>query len=233
MTEDKTKNNTDRSIRQNSSSKDDMSDDASEYPKESKPRTTTTPDQNGPAQQDAPSLSSVEIEEIVRRSFGGLDEILTSLTSELESEKEKRLRLMAEYENYRRRTQTNFQKIISEAVERILLKLLPVLDDFERLFENDPYQMDSETLLQGVDLIYRKLLDQLESEGLQSIESGGNPFDVNLHEAISEKEDNSIPPGIIVSEAEKGYYLKDKVIRHSKVVVSRSSDAMDDGGGDG
>ncbi|MDP8228259.1 MAG: nucleotide exchange factor GrpE [Candidatus Electryoneaceae bacterium] len=216
MTEDKTKNDTEKIIQEDSSSKDDKSVDVSE-------------DIKGKENGEEAQISPVDMEEIVKRSLGNLDEILKGLTDKIASEKEKRMRLMAEYENYRRRTQANFQKIIRESVERIILKLLPVLDDFERLFENDPYQVDCKTMLKGADLIYRKLLEQLEAEGLQPIESHGQPFDVNLHEAISEKEDKMIPPGIIVSEVEKGYYLKDKVIRHSKVIVSRASDNMDDG----
>ena len=149
-----------------------------------------------------------------------LENELFSLKTELDQEKEKRLRLVAEYDNYRRRTQAEFNSLIQQAGERLILKLLPVLDDFQRLFDQDQAKLSVEELYHGIELINKKLVDTLGSEGLEPIDSLDLPFDAEIHEAIAQFEDPEKDNGIVIAEAEKGFMLGDKIIRHPKVVVN-------------
>ncbi len=145
---------------------------------------------------------------------------IEQLKRELEQEREKNLRTLADYDNFRKRTQSEFGRIIKTAGERLIAQMLPVLDDFERLFDHDPSELKDTSLLKGVEMIRQKLNDVLTSEGLQSIEAVGEPFDAELHEAMAQIKDRSKPDGVIIEETEKGYRLGDKIIRFSKVIVN-------------
>ncbi len=147
---------------------------------------------------------------------------IEELDKELAIEKDKRLRNLAEFDNFRRRSRSDLKLLTQNATERVLLQMLPVLDDCERMNLQDIEKMELDTLLKGTRLIYRKLQDRLGSLDLTPIKSEGEPFDVNLHEAISEIESDDVEPGTIITEVEKGYKLKDKVIRHAKVIVSKA-----------
>jgi len=128
-------------------------------------------------------------------------------------------RLKAEFDNFRKRTIKEKEEYSKYASEKLILALLPVLDNFERAVDSASANKDYESLSQGVNLIFRQFFKVLEDEGLKSIESVGIEFDPNVHEAFlreaSDKEEN-----IILEELQKGYYLKDKVIRPSRVKVS-------------
>lgn len=128
-------------------------------------------------------------------------------------------RLKAEFDNFRRRTQKEKEDIAKYASEKIIISLLPVLDNFERAVDSTRTNQDFEAYAQGVAMILKQFRKVLEDEGLKAIEAVGEEFDPNLHEALlreeSEQEEN-----IILEEIQKGYFLKDKVIRHSKVKVS-------------
>lgn len=143
---------------------------------------------------------------------------------ELELEKDRRLRLLAEYDNYRKRTQSEYRTMLQLAGERIITQLLPILDDFNRLSKHDGETIDAEGLIPGVLLIQRKLEDTLKSEGLKPIESEGEPFNAHVHEAVAQTTDVTKPGGIVLTEVEKGYYLGEKIIRHPKVVVNNLSE---------
>lgn len=149
-----------------------------------------------------------------------LEKSLEELKVELEAEQEKRLRALADWDNYRRRTQHEFEQIIKGAGERLIKQMLPVIDDFERLFDQDTSKVDNSTLLQGVELIYKKVWTALTAEGLEPTEALDKPFDAELHEAMAQIEDPSKPSFTVINEVEKGYRLGDKIIRHAKVIVS-------------
>lgn len=135
---------------------------------------------------------------------------------------DKYLRLYAEFENFRRRTNKEKVDIISSASEGVVKDLLPVLDDFERAIANNDKTDDIESLKEGFHLIFNKLSHVLTTKGLKSMEVGQVPFDSEMHEAIA-----NIPApeetlkGKVVDTVEKGYYLNDKVIRYAKVVVGQ------------
>ncbi len=142
------------------------------------------------------------------------------LRSELEKEKDKFLRLFAEFENYKKRTSRERMDLFKTAGQEVVTALLPVLDDFDRaLKELD--RSGEEDLFKGVGLIYNKLKDTLAGKGLEEIEvSQGDTFDAELHEAVTQiqaPEDRL--KGKVVDVIEKGYKLGDRIIRYPKVVV--------------
>lgn len=135
---------------------------------------------------------------------------------------DKFLRLYAEFDNYRRRTAKQQIDLQRTAASETIRAVLPVLDDFERAIDSNQKIEDPETLKQGFELIYNKFKSTLEKSGLKEIEAKEQPFDTDLHEAVT-----NIPApteelkGKVVDVVEKGYYLNDHVIRFSKVVVGQ------------
>lgn len=134
--------------------------------------------------------------------------------------KDQYLRTAAEFENYKRRTDAERAEFFAYAGERVLNDMLPVLDDFDRTMESFDKSHDKDALKKGIDLVYAKFRSVLEKQGLKPMQSDGTKFDVNLHEAILQQPDESKEPETVLNTVEKGYYLKDKVLRHAKVVVS-------------
>lgn len=126
-------------------------------------------------------------------------------------------RLQADFENYKRRTEKEKENCIVYASESMIKDLLPFLDSFELALNN---KENKEEFLKGVELIYSQLWELLENKGLKSIDCKDKPFDPNCHEALlSEKSDK--PENTVIQELQKGYMLKDKIIRPSKVKVSK------------
>ena len=99
-------------------------------------------------------------------------------------------------------------------------KLLPALDDLDAMEKLDTGKTDAESLRKGLKLIIAKLLDILGSEGLKPMEALGEPFDPNLHDALTVMQDQQQPPGVVLMEHQRGYLLGNKVLRHAKVVVN-------------
>jgi molecular chaperone GrpE len=135
---------------------------------------------------------------------------------------DKYMRLYAEFDNYRRRTNKEKVDLISSAGEGILKDLLPVMDDFERAIKNNETADDIESVKEGFHLIFNKFRHILESKGLKSMNSKGEVFDSELHEAIANvPAPSEAEKGKNLDEVEKGYYLNEKVIRYAKVVVGQ------------
>lgn len=133
---------------------------------------------------------------------------------------DKYLRLTAEYDNYRRRTLKEKMELSKSAGEEILQSMLPVIDDFDRALESIDESQDIEAVKEGIHLIYNKFRDVMEQQGVKEIEAKDQEFDTDKHEAVSKipapSEDMK---GKVVDVVQKGYYLNDKVLRFSKVVV--------------
>jgi molecular chaperone GrpE len=144
------------------------------------------------------------------------------LLQELEASKDKYLRLVAEFENYKRRNAKERMELIQTAGKDIIVSLLPVLDDCDRAEKQINNSDDITHLKEGVMLVFNKLRTTLQSKGLKPMESKDSDFDVEKHEAIAEIEapDPSLK-GKVVDEVEKGYYLNDKLIRFAKVIVGK------------
>ncbi len=140
---------------------------------------------------------------------------------ELKALKEKYVRLAAEYENYRKRSSREIESILRTANENLVKEMLPIIDNLDLATEHREKKTTLEEYVKGIALIEDQLRVILSRAGLKHIEAIGKPFDPNLHEAILQMESKEYEPGIVVNETQKGYLFGDKVIRHSKVVVSK------------
>jgi Molecular chaperone GrpE (heat shock protein) len=156
-----------------------------------------------------------------------LEEKVVKLEGDLESAKTQvaeyyaRLqRLQAEFDNYRKRTVKEKEDISKYAAEQLVCEILPVLDNFERAINSVQKNQDIAAYAQGVEMIFRQLYNVLIKEGLTVIEAVGQAFDPNIHEAILSVESEEHPENTVIEEVQKGYYLKDRVLRPSMVKVS-------------
>ncbi|HRE64845.1 MAG TPA: nucleotide exchange factor GrpE [Ferruginibacter sp.] len=143
------------------------------------------------------------------------------LENELQEQKDKYLRLFAEFDNYKRRTAKERVELIQTAGKEILLSMLEVLDDCDRAENQIEKSEDLEQVKGGVKLVFNKLKSVLTQKGLQPVQSLDTDFDVEKHEAISEIEAGEEKKGKVVDEIEKGYTLNGKQIRFAKVVVGK------------
>jgi len=143
-----------------------------------------------------------------------------SLTNEFEVLKDKYLRLLAEFDNYKKRREREVSEFIEYANVTIIEELLTVLDDIERSL-NSSDKVSTESLHQGVELIYKKFLNILERKGLERIKAQGETFNPELHDALMYIASDEAGSNVILDEIARGYKIKNKIIRHSKVIVSK------------
>jgi molecular chaperone GrpE len=170
-------------------------------------------------------INAQELETIETPPAIETGESSTAAVSEAGQLKDQLLRTMADFENYKRRTQKEFGQIVQNANEKLIVEILPVIDDMERALKaskeistDDP---KIQQFVQGLEFIYKKMTKALQDKGLRAMDSVNTVLDPELHDAlmivdVPEKESNTI-----VEEHEKGYYLYDKVIRHAKVIVNK------------
>jgi molecular chaperone GrpE len=135
------------------------------------------------------------------------------------------LRKVAEFENFKRRTREEKEILTQLGTEILMRDLLPVIDDFERSLEAGRDHADFNAFYDGVQIIYNKLLRTLEQRGLQPMNAKGKPFDVEYHDALLQVPSSEVEPGTVVDVIEKGYLMRDRVLRHAKVTVARESDS--------
>lgn len=147
---------------------------------------------------------------------------LETAQEEIEQLKDKYLRSVAEFDNYRKRTLKEKAELILNGGEKAVQAILPVIDDMERAIENGQKTDDPEVLREGMDLIYHKFMKALESLGVKKIETEGADFNTDMHEAVA------MVPGMgddkkgkVIDCLQTGYQLNDKVIRHAKVAVGQ------------
>ncbi|MDE5989232.1 MAG: nucleotide exchange factor GrpE [Duncaniella sp.] len=171
--------------------------------------------------------NSVEDEEneMINKQLSDIDALTQQLKdaeAQVEKEKKEYLFLMAEFDNFRKRTVKEKSDIIRNASESVLKGLLPIVDDFERGLEASAKLEDPASIREGMELIYQKLVKFLAANGVKPIESNGQPFDAELHEAIAmvPVTDES-QKGIVIDTPTKGYTINDKVLRHAKVAVGQ------------
>ncbi len=149
-------------------------------------------------------------------------EEIIELQAQVAEQKDKFLRLYAEFENYKKRTMKERLDLIKTAGQETIKKILPVLDDFDRAKQSAEDESTNEQFSDGVLLVYDKLHSTLKAQGLIVMETNGHDFDPELHAAISEIPASSEEmKGKIIDTVENGYYLNDKIIRHAKVVVGK------------
>jgi molecular chaperone GrpE len=147
---------------------------------------------------------------------------MEELQAEIAAQKDKYIRLLAEFDTYRRRKEKEKLDLLKTAAQDTVTVLLPVLDDFDRAKKSADAENSTEQFSEGVALVYKKLYDTLKQLNLEEMNSTGQPFDPELHEAIAE-----IPAptedlkGIIMDTVVKGYLLSGKIIRYAKVVIGK------------
>ncbi len=150
------------------------------------------------------------------------EEEIGELKQQIAELKDKYLRVYAEFENFKKRSIREKLDMMRTAAQDTMSVLLPILDDFDRAKKAADTANSSESFSEGVELVYHKLYNTLKAQGLEAMESTGSLFDAELHEAVTE-----IPApaeemkGKIIDTIEKGYKLRDKIIRHAKVVVGK------------
>ena len=146
---------------------------------------------------------------------------IQALTSKLEEADNRYLRLQADFDNFRRRTRLDIEAGEKYKAQKLVTELLPVLDNFERGLKVGADNEQTKTLLQGMEMVYRSLVDALKKEGVEPIEAVGKEFDPNFHQAVMQGEDENFGSNIVTDEFQKGYMLKDRLIRPSMVKVNQ------------
>ena len=164
-----------------------------------------------------PKQQSTETQEVVQEDP---EQKIAQLEAALEHEKKEYLFLMADFENFRKRTLKEKADLIKNGAESAMRDLLPVVDDLERALDAINKGGDLESLKEGVDLIYNKFVKYLESQHVTVIDSTGKDFDTDIHDAVTTfpAPDPSMK-GKVIDTTIKGYMINDKVLRHAKVVV--------------
>lgn len=162
-----------------------------------------------PETQAAEDQRADQLEELQAR--------ISQLEQQLAEEKNARLRALADLENFRRRARQEREDLLKYEAESLITSLLPVIDNFERALAASG---DEAKLKQGVEMIYRQLLEVLGRAGLTPMECQGQEFDPHLHQAVMQVNTEEQPENTIVEVFQKGYYLKDKVIRPAMVTVA-------------
>lgn len=146
---------------------------------------------------------------------------IAELEAKLEEADNRYLRLQADFDNFRRRSRIELEASAKYRAQSIITDLLPAIDNFERAMKMEVDNEQAKSLMQGVDMVYRSLLDALKNEGVEVIEAVGKEFDPHLHQAVMQAEDENYGPNIVVEEFQKGYMLKDRIIRPAMVKVNQ------------
>lgn len=164
---------------------------------------------------------AVENEETVEESITEEQpDELALLKEKLEKEEERYIRLRADFDNLKRRNQ--IERVAQEKyrAQKLLTDLLPVLDNFERALQVEATTEDAQSMKQGIEMVYRSLIEATTKEGLEPIVTENAQFDPNVHHAVMQEKDDSKESGIVLQELQKGYMLKDRVLRPAMVKVN-------------
>lgn len=169
-------------------------------------------------QEEITSTNNEEVEDdqIKEEKLVNIEE----LEMKLEESENRLLRLQADFENFRRRTRIEREAAEKYRAQQLVTDILPVLDNFERALNVETDDEKSKSILQGMEMVYRQLLDALKNEGLETIEAVGNEFDPHLHQAVMQVQEDGYDSNVVIEEFQKGYKLKDRVIRPSMVKVN-------------
>jgi len=179
-------------------------------------------------EETAPAADGGDAGDAEAEADGGGEESLSERLAELEREKaelqDKMLRMAAELENFKKRMEREKQNAIKFAEENLLKELLPTIDNLERALAMEQTSEDALKLHEGVELTLKGLMGTVEKFGLSPIDSVGQAFDPNVHEAMTMEASDDVPAQHVITEFEKGYYYKDKLLRAAKVIVSSGAD---------
>jgi len=174
------------------------------------------PESSGEEQQDNSDASAVE-------GSVSADKVVDEgriANEKLAEMQDRYLRLSAEFDNYRKRTLREKMDLSKYATEDLFKKIIPIMDDFDRALAHMSNATDTVAMKEGIDLIYSKFAEFLKQNGIKEIETLNENFNVDLHDAVAKVQvEDEQKKGKVVDIIQKGYYLQDKVLRHSKVVV--------------
>lgn len=172
------------------------------------------------AAEDQPDDKDVQTED-KKRFFGKKkdkkDKQIEDLTAQLD---DLRKRNLAEFENFRKRTEKEKSTMFDMGAKSVVEKLLPIIDNFERGFAGLSEEQMSDPFVSGMDMVYKQLVKALADMGVEPIEAVGKPFDPNLHNAVMHVEDENIGENTVAQEFQKGYLYHGSVVRHSMVQVA-------------
>ncbi len=173
-------------------------------------------------QSEETTQDSKKVEKPKKKKKTSAKEELKEVKIELGESKDKYLRLFAEFENYKKRNSRERLDLLKTAAQGTISAILPVLDDFDRAKKSAEDEKNDEQLSEGILMVYNKIYSVLGNKGLQPMESTGEVFDAELHEAITELPvSDEKMKGKIIDTVERGYYLNEKIIRFAKVVVGK------------
>jgi molecular chaperone GrpE len=185
-------------------------------------------EQKNGTEPEESNLENSEQEEIkAENNLDQSDSKIADLENQVKDLQDKLLRKAAEFENYKRRTENDQFNLINYAAESFIIKLLPIVDDFQRSMDHIDDLDISKSVKDGIKLVHEKLQKLLNEQGVKKMETKGEPFNVEFHDALMQKKDDSVPPHTVVEEIEPGYLYREKVIRHAKVIVSEDSENDD------
>jgi molecular chaperone GrpE len=193
-------------------------------------RNNTEQELNSQAEEEAveevfaENEASEQTEDIPAQEEGQQDPMeqkIAELEGKLEEADNRYLRLQADFDNFRRRSRIELEASAKYRAQNIITDLLPAIDNFERALKMDVDNEQAKSLKQGVEMVYRSLLDALKNEGVEVIDAVGKEFDPHLHQAVMQAEDENYGPNIVVEEFQKGYILKDRIIRPAMVKVNQ------------
>ncbi len=175
--------------------------------------------------KDSPEKSTEKIEPSENSSIDTAGEVenneINSLKEQLAAEKDRLLRLSAEFENYKKRKQREIDEFKKFANETIFRQMLPVVDNLDRAIASAEKKLDEGILLEGVKLIHKEIFKLLEMFSVKVVKAGNEPFDPNFHQAVTRHETDDFPENTVTTVLQNGYLLHDRLIRPAMVVVSK------------
>ncbi|SFA52995.1 molecular chaperone GrpE [Anoxybacillus pushchinoensis] len=191
--------------------------------KEQRTYDETIEQQNEDVQAEQKEDEQVQSEETQekRDELSLAHEKIAQLEAKLAETENRFLRLHADFDNYRRRVRLDMEAAEKYRAQSLVSDLLPILDNFERALQVQVEDEKAKSLLQGMEMVYRALIEALKKEGVEVIESVGKPFDPHVHQAVMQVDDQNYEPNTVVEEFQKGYKLKDRVIRPAMVKVNQ------------
>ena len=155
------------------------------------------------------------------KNFKKKDKKLEALENQKKELEDKVMRQMAEFENYRKRTEKEKATMFEMGAKSVIEKMLPVVDNFERGLASVPQENQTDPIYEGMNLIYKQLMGELDKLGVKPIEALGQEFNPDLHNAVMQVESEEFEEGIVAQELQKGYMYRDSVVRHSMVAVAQ------------
>ncbi|WP_253300782.1 nucleotide exchange factor GrpE [Paenibacillus lautus] len=201
----------------NKEHKDAVQDTVTEEMMEETLENTPNTGESGSAEEAVNSEQEIPVTESADEA-GSAE--LEKLQAEVLEHQQRTLRVQADFDNFRRRTQKEKEDLGKYASSKLITELLPVIDNFERALQASEENPEFESFSKGVSMIFRQLESVLATEGLTAMKSVGEPFNPEYHQAIMQVESDEYEEGIVVEEVQKGYMLKDKVLRPAMVKVS-------------